>query len=140
MVEYYQGFRWEKLCWKSSPGSQTPVPNDLSDPIFSASQTDEKTRKLFEVYNEVVYWKPVFFILGKNTAGYEIFNQLNILLQPLAIGKSRSNVRMIAAMDLLPLVRAKTKDSYDSSIAKTISRRISQWKRGTEPFIDFRTN
>ena len=36
---------------------------------------------------------------------------------------------MIAAMALQHLVLAKTKESYDGSIAKTMSRRISQWKR-----------
>ena len=68
-------------------------------------------------------------LLGKNDSGYEFAKQLNILPQTLADRTSRINLSMIAAMTLPHLVLAKSKDSYDGSIAQTISRRLSQKKR-----------
>ena len=60
--DYYQGFSCKKCAAENqAPEAQTAVPNDLSDPYFWASPTDDKIRKLLEVYNEVVQWKPVFF-------------------------------------------------------------------------------
>ena len=52
-------------------------------PLFVGILTDDKTRKLFEIYNANVNRKPVFSFPGKNKAGYEFVNQLNILLQPM---------------------------------------------------------
>ena len=82
--EYYQGFSGKKTS-AENPASddQSAVPSDFSDPCFCVSPTDNKTRKLFEVSNEVVHWKPVFFIPGKNKAADSFVSRLNILPQVL---------------------------------------------------------
>ena len=85
---YCQGISCKKSsAEKKATEDQTAVPNYLSDLRFWASQTD-KTRKLIEVYNEVIHLKPVFLILGKDKAGYNFVKQLNKLLQSLADGTS----------------------------------------------------
>ena len=87
------------------------------NPLLLTPLKEDKTRKVSEKHIDVVHWKPVFFILGKNKAGHLFANQLSILLQLLADESIRSNFSMIATMALPHLVLAKTKDSYDDSIA-----------------------
>ena len=130
MVKTTSDLVWRKSLLKIKPRKIKPQ----SQMIFQipASGHLKKTRKQGNSWKSTMKLytgSPFFFILGKNTAGYEIVNQLNILLQSLADRKNRSNVSMIAVMDLLHLVLAKTEISNDSSIAKTISRRKSQWKK-----------
>ena len=101
--------------------------------ISNGQQNEETDPSL----KKVVQWKPIFFFLGKNKEGYESFNHLNKHLQGLADGRNRISVSKIAAMGLQHLVLAKTKDSNDGLKAKTISLRISPWKRADiETFLN----
>ena len=59
--DYYQRFSCKNMPWcKYNLGRSNGSPVEPFSPCFSASPTDEKTRKPFEIYNDVVSLKPVF--------------------------------------------------------------------------------
>ena len=82
-----------------------------------------------EINYEVVHKKPVIFSLDKRKAGNDIVNHLKIILQFLAVITTQNTPRRTTEMVLRHLVPVKTKISYVSLIAKTISVKMSQRKR-----------
>ena len=84
------------------------------------------TTKQWSCFNHTT--KPVFFVLGKNKAGYQFVKQLNIFLQTMTDGTNSSSRSIIVNKSLPHLVFAKTKHFFDVSMANTIPRRLSQEK------------
>ena len=90
----------------------------------------EKRHILKRVYEQVVHWKPVFFILSKNKVGFSFVESLNSLLSPIANNSCNSDVALYAACIMPHLVLPKTKTEIDGSISKIIGRRLKQWNSG----------
>ena len=85
--------------------------------------------QLETIYQEVIRWKPSFFLIGKNKTGHQYVEVLNTLLKPLADNSNFSDAAITASMVLAHLVLPKTKSIADGSNNKTIKRRLEQFCR-----------
>ena len=81
-------------------------------------------------YEETVHWKPKFLSLRKNKAGHDFIQTLNVIFTELVDRGQHSTYAMKIAMVKPHLLLARTKDSKDGSIGKTLSRRMDQWLNG----------
>ena len=109
----------------------TPTIEDVEAKPEAFWQNIEGKRPLLKkVYDQIVHWKPIFFILSKNKVGFTYVESLNVLLTPLANNSLNSDVAFYAAFVFPHLVLPKTKREVDGSISKIIGRRLKQWNAG----------
>ena len=52
--------------------------------------------ELKQIYEEIVHWRPNFFLLSKNKSGYQFVETLNTILSHLAQPSPKSEFSMIA--------------------------------------------
>ena len=110
--------------------TSSPTENTEATPEDFWKNIHPKRALLKEIYNQIVHWRPIFFILSKNKVGFTYIESMNNLLAPLANNSCNSDMAMYAALILPHLVLSKTKTEVDGSISKIIGRRLKQWNSG----------
>ena len=97
-------------------------------PVHCSFPTPELKGKIRTNYNQVVHWKPVFMILGKNTVVFNFIETLNRALN--SLNETQENTYAFHATMIFPhLVLCKPKSESDDSNFKIIAKTLKQWHR-----------
>ena len=111
------------------PGAAGSSPCSIEDSnpdMFWTNLNYSSHQKVNKIYEEIVHWKPIFFIF-KNKTGELFLKCLETTFQPLAENTNQHEMPMKAALVLPHLILAQTSDRREGSLDKLLQKRLQLW-------------